>query len=77
MYLSQLPAMNYYLYLKLNKTHNMYQPQTLEVPQELMESFQTQAKELVSKEITANTVLTEEQTEIAVKGAFSSHGFYV
>jgi 8-oxo-dGTP pyrophosphatase MutT (NUDIX family) len=37
-----------------------------------MESFQTQAKELVSKEITANTNLTEEETDIAVKGALAA-----
>ena len=42
---------------------------SIEIPQELLKRFEEEAKDIVSKEIIPTTLLTEEEINIAVKGA--------
>jgi ADP-ribose pyrophosphatase YjhB (NUDIX family) len=44
----------------------------IEIHQELLKRFEEEAKDIVSKEITLSTLLTEEETNIAVKGAMAA-----
>lgn len=50
----------------------MYQPATLEVPQELLNSFTEQAKQIVNEQMTQEYKLDTTETVIAVKGAVAA-----
>lgn len=50
----------------------MYQAETLEVPQELLNSFIEQAKQIVSEQLVSEYYLDKTETNIAIKGAVAA-----
>ena len=50
----------------------MYQPETLKIPQELLDSFTEQAKQIINEQITPEYNLEKTESNIAVKGAVAA-----